>query len=170
MLSHSSELDMAAKQCMQITNKPRKKRESLLCERRGDGPTEARGSDGDGSCDGAGSSPRRCRRRSDRERLRVRERARLLVREETESERERLFELSFFFLVCCYGFNFCVPEAAGDGVTGRDWDWERARERGDWEWEGETESLNFVFFFWTLVFKLWCASDSSAMVDTWWEF
>ena len=97
MLSHSSELDMAAKQCMQITNKPRKKRESLLCERRGDGPTEARGSDGDGSCDGAGSSPRRCRRRSDRERLRVRERARLLVREETESERERLFELSFFF-------------------------------------------------------------------------
>ena len=92
MLSHSSELDMAAKQCMQITNKPRKKRESLLCERRGDGPTEARGSDGDGdgSCDGAGSSPRRCRRRSDRERLRVRERARLLVREETESERERL--------------------------------------------------------------------------------
>ena len=49
MLSHSFELDMAAKlctpkhqvQCMQITNKPRKKRESLLCERRGDGPTEA---------------------------------------------------------------------------------------------------------------------------------
>ena len=49
MLSHSSELDMAAKlytpkhqvQCMRITNNPRKKRESLLCERRGDGPTEA---------------------------------------------------------------------------------------------------------------------------------
>ena len=56
MLSHSSELDMAAKlctpkhqvQCMQITNKP-KKREPLLCEQRGDGLTEARGSIGDGS-------------------------------------------------------------------------------------------------------------------------
>ena len=129
MLSHSSELDMAAKLCtpkhqvqyMRITNKPRKKRESLLCERRGDGPTEARGSNGDGSCDGARSNPRRCRQRSDRERLRVRERAQLLVREETESEGERLkFELSFFFLVCCDGLNFCVPEAAGDGATGRD--------------------------------------------------
>ena len=47
------------------------------------------------------------------------------MRKETESERERLkFELSFFFLVCCDGLNFCVPEAAGDGAgdgaTGRD--------------------------------------------------
>ena len=115
---------MAAKQCMQITNKPRKKSPYFVSDAETDRrkreaatATEAATAPGavrDGAGDGATG------RRSDRERLRVRERARLLVREETESERERLFELSFFFLVCCYGFNFCVPEAAGDGATGRD--------------------------------------------------
>ena len=88
MLSHSSELDMAAKQCMQITNKPRKKRESLLCERRGDGPTEARGSDGDGSerqrrrWEQSATVPV-TERQARNESVRVRESS-------TESERERL--------------------------------------------------------------------------------
>ena len=98
-------------QYMQITNKPRKKRESLLCEvvcqplreknwatrRRTDRSERQRRrrkreaetapkAVGDGAGDGG--------TRRDWEW----ERARLLVREETESERERLkFELSFFF-------------------------------------------------------------------------
>ena len=72
----------------------------------------------------------------------MRERARLLVREETESERERLkFELSFFFLVCCDGLNFCVPEAAGDGAgdgaTGRETETERELVREETESERE---------------------------------
>ena len=111
--------DMAAKlctpkhqvQCMRITNKPRKKRESLLCEvvcqplrekdwatrrwtdgserqrrRRKREAATAPGAVGDGAGDGATGRDWEW------------ERARLLVREETESERERLkFELSFFF-------------------------------------------------------------------------
>ena len=141
---------MAAKQCMQITNKPRKKSPYFVSDAETDRrkreaatATEAATAPGavrDGAGDGATGRDWEWERELDfswERRLRVRGRDWSL--------------LSFFFLVCCDGFNFCVPEAAGDGVgdgaTGRDWDWERARERGDWEGEGETESLNLVFFF-----------------------
>ena len=52
--------------------------------------------------------------------------------------------------MCCDGLNFCVPEAAGDGVIERDWEWDL-----DFSWERETESererLKFELRFFFLV-------------------